>query len=127
MFKKSQIVLCVSTCDRRCKVGKKYEVYEDQLPFAKLVTVLGEGGKPVAMFASRFQAESVDTSFDVSTATDQELADEYRRLFDERKPLRDELVRRGFTMFVQGQQFKAHNYVGKDYEFRKTVQTTVTI
>jgi hypothetical protein len=51
----------------------------------------------LGFFDHRFELVT-DEVFNVSTATDQELADEYRRLLDSRVPIFNELKNRGFTV-----------------------------
>lgn len=63
-----------------------------------MIEVAFDVGTNTAAFDFRFERVS-NSAFNISTATDQELANEYRRMQDERKPVYDELIRRGFDLF----------------------------
>jgi hypothetical protein len=59
------------------------------------------GRKNSGFFAFRFYDKAVDTQFNASTATDQELADEYRRVRKELMNIHNELDVRGYSVNSQ--------------------------
>jgi hypothetical protein len=63
-----------------------------------------------------------DEPFNVSTATDQQLANEYRRLREEQRPVFDELRRRGYSINLSN-GFATH--FGKEVKIIK--QQTVSL
>jgi hypothetical protein len=83
------------------------------------------GRKNSGFFAFRFYDKAVDASFNISTATDQELADEYRRLSEIRIPIFDEIKQRGYKCIDPNS--KNVLVIHKNYQFVKTETKTTTL
>lgn len=102
---------------KRWKIGQTYKdrgnrrytllrIEGNQLVFDR--ENCGEAYRDLNGEAKNWDSFSViyEESFDISTATDQELADEYRRMCldyyeafrDARLPVRQEIIRRGYTI-----------------------------
>jgi hypothetical protein len=71
--------------------------------------------------------EKVERAFCLSTATDQELADEYRRLLDLRKPLYDALISKGYVLCDGKGIGMTRNAIGSEVRITKTVKETITL
>lgn len=71
--------------------------------------------------------ELVSNGFNISTATDQELADEYRRILGVSISCTDELVRRGYDVMYErgGVKYKIAP-IGKRF-ITKTIKETITL
>lgn len=93
-FSIGQKVVCVEAA-AKLKVGKTYTVkgFHPEYGFVIVDGVDREFG----YFDHRFRAVE-ETEFNISTATDQALADEYRRVVNEVAPLLKELLDRGYSV-----------------------------
>lgn len=70
----------------------------------------------------------VSEEFNISTATDQELADEYRRSRREvTRPLVEEIRKRGYTMYFNGVPFTKPFAPDNKVVIKKTVTETVEL
>jgi len=68
-----------------------------------------------------------DEPFNVSTATDQELADEYRRLLDLRLPVWEELINRGY-LFRDGNNISMTPAAsGEEVSITKEERTVISL
>lgn len=95
--------------------GKIYTVIRNDGSF----TYVDTGLHPQANGYFHYRFEAVpEPEFNISTATDQELADEYRRFILEARPLRQELLNRGFTF--------THKKDGKILVFCETEDTVIS-
>lgn len=94
MFKAGDRVRCkdASLAKSYLTEGKEYIVESEQQRI-KLK------GISAGWYPSRFELVKKATSFDTSTATDQELADEYRRTTEQAYKLVYTLLKRGYEIF----------------------------
>lgn len=76
-------------------------------------------------FPKRF--EKVSEEFNVSTATDQELANEYRRMCDKRTAVFDELRNRGYVVRSIDGMSVVRAVPGDNISISKTETKTVTL
>ena len=79
----------IYTVSGKCRIGPDAAVRLKEFPKYE-----------IGFFVTRFVL--ADASFNVSTATDQELADEYRTVRTKLKELNDELVLRGYSVVSKG-------------------------
>jgi hypothetical protein len=102
MFKVGDKVRCISVCGgAAATVGRTYIIARRQTRADSLVFFTGDHNSVTAMYASRFELVTPE-ELNVSSATDQELADEYRRRRDELREVYEVLTERGYTVNSQG-------------------------